>query len=265
VGTPLYQVDAFTSTAFAGNPAAVCLLDEPAEEAWMQAVAAEMNLSETAFVVPAGDGTWGLRWFTPLLEVDLCGHATLATAHVLWEVGRAPAGSTLRFQTRSGVLSAEPREGWIEMDFPSAAPDEAWAPPDLVEALDVQPAHTATNGTDWLVELRSEAEVRAVRPDIRRLSTIRCRGVIVTAPADDASRYDIASRFFAPSAGVAEDPVTGSAHCCLGPWWARRLGRDDLRAVQVSDRGGELRVRVVGDRVALGGSAVTVMRGELLA
>lgn len=261
---PLFQVDAFSSSAFSGNPAAVCLLDEPAEAGWMQAVAAEMNLSETAFAVAQADGAWDLRWFTPTLEVDLCGHATLATAHSLWEVGRAPAGSTIRFQTRSGELTAEQREGWIEMDFPSVPPTEEWAPPDLVEALDVLPMHTATNGTDWLVELRTEAEVRAVRPDIRRLATIQCRGVIVTAAADDGTPADVVSRFFAPSAGVDEDPVTGSAHCCLGPWWAARLGRSELHGLQVSARGGEVRVRVLGDRVAIGGAAVTVTRGELL-
>ncbi|HUF32159.1 MAG TPA: PhzF family phenazine biosynthesis protein [Acidimicrobiales bacterium] len=261
---PLFQVDAFASSFFTGNPAAVCLLDEPAEAGWMQAVAAEMNLSETAFAVPRSDGSWDLRWFTPAIEIDLCGHATLATAHALWESGRALAGGTLRFHTRSGELTAEQREGWIEMDFPSVPPTEEWAPPDLIEALDVQPTHTATNGTDWLVQLRTEAEVRAVRPDIRRLATIQCRGVIVTAEADHDTPADIVSRFFAPSAGVDEDPVTGSAHCCLGPWWSERLGRSELRGLQVSARGGEVRVRVLGDRIALGGSAVTVARGELL-
>jgi PhzF family phenazine biosynthesis protein len=263
VRVPFFQVDAFATEPFCGNPAAVCLLEEAADAEWMQLVAQEMNLSETAFLVAAGDATWDLRWFTPAVEVDLCGHATLATSHVLWEEGHAPPGTTLRFRTRSGELRAEQREGWIEMDFPTAAPTEEWAPPDLVEALDVEPAHTATNGTDWLVELRSEAEVRAVQPDLRRLRTVACRGTIVTAPADEGTPADVVSRFFAPLTGVDEDPVTGSAHCCLGPWWAARTGRDEMVGLQVSARGGEVRVRVLGERVALGGTAVTVVRGVL--
>jgi PhzF family phenazine biosynthesis protein len=265
VSVPLFQVDAFASRRFGGNPAAVCLLDGPADEAWMQAVATEMNLSETAFIHPDGDdGRWNLRWFTPTLEVALCGHATLATAHVLWDEGRAGRGTTIGFATRSGELRCRAAEGLIEMDFPAKRPTESWAPPDLVEALDVQPVHTATDGTDWLVELTCEAEVRAVEPDLRRLATIDCRGTIVTAAADPGTPADVVSRFFAPASGVDEDPVTGSAHCVLGPWWADRFGRDELLALQVSRRGGEVRVRVAGDRVLLGGTAVTVLRGELV-
>jgi PhzF family phenazine biosynthesis protein len=265
VEVPLFQVDAFATRPFAGNPAAVCLLGEPVDDAWMQAFAAEMNLSETAFVLPGTSRSdWHLRWFTPSVEEELCGHATLAAAHVLWQDGRAPVGSALRFQTLSGELGAERRDELIELDFPARPPAEEWAPPDLVEALAVEPTHTATDGRDWLVELRTEAEVRAVTPDIRRLATVNCRGAIVTAPADDGTPADIVSRFFAPAHGVDEDPVTGSAHCCLAPWWAERFHKQELVALQVSERGGEVRVRVAGDRVRISGAAVTVFRGELV-
>lgn len=262
--SPLRQVDAFTGSAFSGNPAAVCLLPAPADPAWMQAVAAEMNLSETAFLVPSGPGSWDLRWFTPSVEVDLCGHATLASAHVLWEEGLDGGAARLSFSTRSGALGACRAGDLIELDFPATPASDAAPPPDLLEGLGVSACRTATNGVDWLVEVDDEAAVRAVDPDGRRLRAIDCRGVVVTAPADATTPADFVSRFFAPGAGVDEDPVTGSAHCMLGPWWAERFGRSDLLAHQVSARGGELRVRVEGDRVALGGRAVTVLRGELL-
>lgn len=271
----LYQVDAFTDRAFAGNPAAVCLLPEPRDERWMQDVAREMNLSETAFVHPRDSGNPGaegfdLRWFTPATEVELCGHATLASAHVLWDAGRLAAGETARFLTRSGWLTAErsrERADEIELDFPAKPlqPVELGdAPPGLFEALGVAPLFLGKSQFDFLVEVESVAAVRALAPDFGRLRSVPVRGVIVTARGDSAP-FDIVSRFFAPGAGVDEDPVTGSAHCTLGPFWSRRLGKDELMAWQASPRGGALRVRVAGDRVKLGGKAVTILKGNLLA
>lgn len=258
------QVDAFTDRAFAGNPAAVCLLAAPRDEGWMQNVAREMNLSETAFLVrrtPAEDG-FDLRWFTPAVEVDLCGHATLASAQVLWEEGHLAAAETARFHTRSGVLTAERRDPWIELDFPSKAATEA-SSPELARALGAVPRYVGRNAFDYLVQVGTEAEVRDLAPDITRLREVVARGIIVTAPADDA-RVDFVSRFFAPRAGVDEDPVTGSAHCCLAPFWADRFDKTELLARQLSPRGGTVRVRVAGDRVILGGQAVTVLKGQLL-
>lgn len=260
------QVDAFvTDGPFTGNPAVVCLLDAPAGEAWMQAVATEMNVSETAFVEePGSDGTRVLRWFTPTVEVELCGHATLATAHILWEQGREDPGRQISFSSRSGrLLASRHDDGSVELDFPASPPTEAWAPPDLVEALGVQPTHTATDGKDWLVELASEWEVRAVRPDLRRLATVPTRGTMITAPAEQGSGADIVTRYFAPAIGIDEEPVTGSSACCLGPWWSARLQRDDLVVRHASRRGGQLRLVVRGDRVSIAGRAVTVVRGEL--
>jgi PhzF family phenazine biosynthesis protein len=262
MGVPIVQVDAFTDRAFAGNPAAVCVLPEPADEGWMQAVAREMNLAETAFLHRQGDG-FALRWFTPAVEVDLCGHATLASAHVLWEDGHLPGGEQARFHTRSGLLTAERHGDQIELDFP-AEPAETVAPPTgLVEALGVTPGYVGRNRLDYLVEVASEELVRGLRPDFTALKRIPTRGVIVTAPAASAE-YDFVSRFFAPRAGIDEDPVTGSAHCCLGPFWQGRLGKDTLIGYQASARGGVVHVRVVPPRVRLGGQAVTVLRGELL-
>jgi len=259
----IVQVDAFTSRPFAGNPAAVCVLDGPRADGWMRAVAREMNLAETAFLVPEADG-WGLRWFTPAVEVDLCGHATLASAHVLFESGLLAPGAEARFHTRSGLLTARRDGDWIEMDFP-AMPATPCAPPaGLLEALG---AHSivavARSRFDYLIELATAAAVRALAPDFHRLRVIEARGVMVTARSDRPA-YDIESRFFAPGSGVDEDPVTGSAHCSLGPWWAPRLGRDALRAYQASARGGLLHVRVRGDRVLLRGQAVTVLEGRIL-
>lgn len=261
VTLPLLQIDAFTDTAFGGNPAAVVLLEDAADAGWMQAVAAEMNLSETAFVAPAGD-RWSLRWFTPTVEVDLCGHATLATAHALWREGRAPAGGTLRFTTRSGELRAVAEGDLIALDLPANPPVEGALEPSLLGAVGVLPTRTATAPGDWVVlEVATEAEVRAATPDLRRLAEHPM--VVLTAPASSAP-YDIASRVFGPKYGIDEDPVTGAAHCILAPWWAPRLGRDELRAAQVSARGGDLRLRLEGDRVRVAGAAVTVVRGELL-
>ena len=260
---PLYQVDAFTDEAFRGNPAAVCLLGEAAPEEWMQRVAAEMNLSETAFLTPRDDG-YRLRWFTPTVEVELCGHATLASAHVLWESGQLRPDDVARFHTRSGLLTAARDEGDITLDFPASPSEDAAAPEGLAEALGVTPRRVARGRYDYLVEVDSGETVRRLAPDFRALGEIEVeRGVIVTAPGADG--VDFVSRFFAPAAGVDEDPVTGSAHCCLGPYWSRRLGRTDLVGYQASERGGTVRVAVCGDRVLLGGRAVTVFRGELLA
>ena len=261
MGLPLIHVDAFTDTPFAGNPAAVCLLDRPREPGWMQAVAAEMNLPETAFVVAEANG-FGLRWFTPTIEVDLCGHATLAAAHALWQERRLPSDATARFHTRSGVLTAARRDAWIELDFPAEPAAAAEPPTALTAALGVTAKWTGRNRLDWLVEVDGAATVRALTPDLTRLATVPTRGVIVTAAADDA-RFDFVSRFFAPRAGIPEDPVTGSAHCCLGPFWMSRLGRTELTGYQASPRGGIVRVRCTGDRTLLAGMAVTVLRGEL--
>jgi predicted PhzF superfamily epimerase YddE/YHI9 len=262
MSVPLYQVDAFTGVPFAGNPAAVCLLEGPREEAWMQNVAREMNLSETAFLHPRDDG-FALRWFTPAVEVDLCGHATLASAHVLWETGRLAADQRARFHTRSGPLGAGRRGGWIELDFPATPPTPAAPPAGLEEALGARALHVAKSRFDYLVEVDSEEAVRRLRPDLVRLGTLPARGVMVTSLAAGAG-YDFVSRFFAPQSGVPEDPVTGSAHCCLTPFWSARLGKLEMTARQLSARGGEIRVRLAGDRVILGGQAVTVLRGELV-
>ncbi len=228
----------------------------------MERVAAEMNLAETAFLLPRPDG-YGLRWFTPTVEVDLCGHATLAAAHVLWEVGRLEPAATARFWTRSGWLSATRSGAWIELDFPAEAAQPSAAPRSLLEALAIaSPRFVGRNRFDYLVEVESEAAVRAVQPDFRALAAVEARGVIVTAAAA-TNDYDFVSRFFAPASGIDEDPVTGSAHCCLGPFWGARLGKNALVGYQASRRGGFVRVRLVGERVFLGGQAITVFRGEL--
>jgi PhzF family phenazine biosynthesis protein len=258
----LIQIDAFTDTPFCGNPAAVCLLDGERASEWMQNVASEMNLSETAFLLRQSDG-WSLRWFTPTVEVDLCGHATLASAHALWEERLLGPSETARFHTRSGLLTADQREGWIELNFPTTREQPCAAPAALLEALGVRtPRYVGRNKFDYIVELRSEEEVRALRPDHAALRTIPVRGVIVTSRAPNGE-YDFVSRFFAPGSGIDEDPVTGSAHCCLAPFWAERLQKSDFVAYQASRRGGMLRVRLEGDRVKLAGHAVTVLRGEL--
>jgi predicted PhzF superfamily epimerase YddE/YHI9 len=257
-----WQVDAFTNRPFGGNPAAVCWLEHPADDRWMQSVAAEMNLSETAFVRPL-EHDYELRWYTPTVEVDLCGHATLATAHALWHSKLVPPDEPLRFQTRSGRLTCRRDGRFIELDFPASIPVEAPPPPGLLEAMGVRPLFAARTQFDFLIALESEEAVRNVRPDYVRLGEIPVRGVIVTAPSADP-QFDFASRFFAPAVGVNEDPVCGSAHCALAPYWAGRLGRRDLLAHQVSAREGVLRLKWRDDRVLLGGEAVTVWQGELL-
>ena len=228
----------------------------------MQKVAREMNLSETAFLVPDSQG-FGLRWFTPTVEVDLCGHATLASAHMLWEAGRVAAESMIRFATRSGVLTAARRGQWIELDFPVMRAEPSEPPPGLIEALAVSPTYVGRNRFDYLVEVDGERTVRELTPDFALLRKIPVRGVSVTSVSDDP-RFDFVSRFFAPGSGIDEDPVTGSAHCCLAPFWSARLGATSLTGYQASSRGGVVRVRLEGDRVALGGQAVTVLRGHLV-
>jgi PhzF family phenazine biosynthesis protein len=262
----LYQVDAFTDHPFAGNPAAVCLLPEPRDARWMQDVAREMNLSETAFLDPFDgiEGGFNLRWFTPAIEVELCGHATLASAHVLWATGRLAAGETARFHTLSGLLTAEQRGEWISLDFPARRVEEVEPPAGLLAALGAEPRFVGKSRYDYFVEVASEEAVRALAPDFQALKSLPVRGVIVTARSS-AAPFDFVSRFFAPGSGVDEDPVTGSAHCTLGPYWAGRLEKEEFLAYQASARGGVVKVRVEGDRVKLGGQAVMVLRGSLLA
>jgi len=258
------QVDAFTNRPFSGNPAGVCILSTPADPSWMLNVAREMNLAETAFLVKQRDG-YDLRWFTPVVEVDLCGHATLASAHVLWEDGDLKPDAQARFHTKSGLLTADRRDGLIELDFPATPASAAPPPAGLIEALGAKAQFVGRSKFDYLVELESESAVRRLDPDMSAIARVEARGVIVTSRADKKSEYDFVSRFFAPQSGVPEDPVTGSAHCALTPYWSAKLGKTELRAFQASPRGGELRLRLAGDRVRIGGQAVTVLRGELTA
>ncbi|PPR18130.1 MAG: putative isomerase YddE [Alphaproteobacteria bacterium MarineAlpha9_Bin7] len=265
--TVLCIVDAFTNVRFAGNPAAVCLLSENVETTWMQNVAKEMNLSETAFMSQRSEGLkdgFDLRWFTPLAEVDLCGHATLAGAHILWERGILPKLNKALFHTRSGVLTAKISDGWIEMDFPALVAKTVPSPPNFQSVLAFDPVWVGWNGMDYLVELSSPANVRDLAPDYTVLSKLDTRGIIVTARSEGESDVDFVSRFFAPRYGIKEDPVTGSAHCSLGPYWASKLDRNELVGRQLSSRGGDVRVLVDGTRVRLSGKAVTVLRGELV-
>lgn len=285
---PVMVVDAFTSEPFHGNPAGVVLLERPRSESWMQAFAAEMKHAETAFLVPE-EGGFHLRWFTPVREVDLCGHATLASAHALWETGTLQPGHEARFRTRSGMLGAKQTDAGIEMDFPACPPKpvEECLPDsdqgtDLVgevaakamggavcelifKGLRARGGFVGYNGIDYLVELGSEAEVRGLKPDFGTLAKLETRGVIATGPAEEGKRHHFVSRFFAPAFGIDEDPVTGSAHCALGPFWAEKLGKKDLVGHQLSPRGGIVKVSVRGDRVALIGKAVTVIRGTIAA
>jgi PhzF family phenazine biosynthesis protein len=263
MNVPLYHIDAFTDRPFSGNPAAVCLLPGPADALWMQRVAAEMNLSETAFLWREAED-FRLRWFTPTIEVDLCGHATLAAAHLLWEAGELPPEVPARFDTRSGLLTAMRKGNWIELDFPSEPALPASAPEGLIEALGVMPQYVGRNRFDYLVEVDSEETVRGLAPDLPRLAKVSARGVMVTSRSS-YPQYDFVSRFFAPASGIDEDPVTGSAHCCLGPFWRERLHKDELVGYQASARGGIVRVRPAGERIYLNGQAVTVFRGTLVA
>ena len=255
------RVNSFTDQPFSGNPATVCFLAEPSSEDWMQSVAAEMNTGGTAFLTESG-GEFGLRFFTPAVEVELSGHTTLAAAHALWEEGLLPSNAPARFQTKAGPLGAERRGKWIELDFPSEPQEATDSPADLEDALGIPAHYVGRNRFDYLVEVDSEEALRQMRPDFPLLATIPTRGVMVTS-ASGTRGYDFVSRFFAPRAGLPEDQVTGSAHCCLGPFWMERLGKKELLAYQASRRGGSLRVRVEGERVKLAGQAVTVLRGNL--
>ncbi|HEV7279652.1 MAG TPA: PhzF family phenazine biosynthesis protein [Pirellulaceae bacterium] len=267
---PLLQIDAFADRPFAGNSAAVCLLEQETPEAWMQAFAAEMNLAETAYVRPLPPDDRGkryeLRWFTPEVEAPLCGHATLATAHALWSEGRAAGGESIRFVTKSGELSAARDGDLIELDFPATPAARCDADPALLAALGIEKVLFAgrTSVEDTLLVLESAEQVRSLRPDFARLAKLPGRGVMATAPSDEEP-YDFVSRFFAPAVGIDEDPVTGSAHCGLGPYWAQRLGKQQLVGRQLSRRGGTVRVRLAGDRVKLGGRAITIFRGSVSA
>jgi len=259
---PFFLVDAFTAEPFAGNPAAVYLLDRWRDDAWLQRVAREMNQSETAFLVRDGGG-FHLRWFTPLIEVDLCGHATLASAHALWSSGAAERHQPIAFSTRSGPLIATEAGQLIELDFPLLPEEPTAAPPGLAQALGVAPIYVGKSRHDLIVQVASEDEVRSARPNFTQLAEVASRGVIITAQSGDQA-FDFVSRFFAPAAGINEDPVTGSAHCLLADFWGQRLGKNSLRAFQASTRGGVVQVRVAGQRAILGGQAVMVARGELL-
>lgn len=253
-----YQIDAFAARVFKGNPAAVVPLDAWLEDRILQAIAEENNLSETAFFVPSPTG-FHLRWFTPVAEVDLCGHATLATAHVLFEIlgYRQPV---IAFQTRSGELLVERQGSWLVMDFPAAPPQSCVAPDALIEGLGYQPVETLA-AADYVCVFESDEQVRAVVPNFETLRRLDRRGVIVTARGQDV---DFVSRFFAPKFGIPEDPVTGSAHCELAPYWAARLGKNRLSARQVSKRGGEIECELQGDRVKLAGRAITFMEAEIM-
>lgn len=258
------QVDAFTNTQFTGNPAAVCILASPQSEEWMQKVAQEMNLSETAFLVKQDDG-FNLRWFTPMVEVPLCGHATLASAHVLWSDGHLLPDEVARFYTKSGVLIAKLQINWIELDFPVNHSQPIEAPAELSQILGVPYKSVYQNSLGYLVEVESEELVREMQPNFQQMKTLPVSKVIVTSIAKSGSEYDFVSRFFAPDVGIDEDPVTGSAHCCLAPFWRNKLQKDKFLAYQASSRGGVVKVHYPGEsHVFIAGQAVTVMRGELI-
>ncbi len=258
----IYQVDAFADKPFSGNPAAVCMLQESLDDELMQHIAAEMNLSETAFLMKEDDG-YRLRWFTPAYEVDLCGHATLASAHTLWETGLLGEDETARFHSRSGLLQARKVEAGIELDFPSQPPWRVEVPLKLLQSLDVEPVFGGYNGSDYIIVVDNQRIVEQLNPDFRMMGEVKMRGVIVTAPGREAG-MDFISRFFAPSAGIDEDPVTGSAHCCLAPYWAEKLEKTSMQARQISPRGGNVHVRLENDRVFLTGKATMIMEGKLL-
>ncbi|MGC1305738.1 MAG: PhzF family phenazine biosynthesis protein [Phormidesmis sp.] len=276
MGLPIVQVDAFTHKPFAGNPAAVCVMDAPLDEGLMQAIAAEMNLSETAFLHPI-EGGYSLRWFTPATEVDLCGHATLASAHVLWSEGHLPANQPARFNTRSGWLRAKKDGDWIEMDFPAQPVRSAHVMPQLISALccggDIRAV--AKNNIRYLIEVYSEKVLRGLQPNFDEIKKLPVQGIIVTAPADSEAS-DFVSRYFAPAVGINEDPVTGSAHTSLAPYWQEKLGKSEMLAQQVSARGGTIRVKCLlansngtdaaaeENRVLISGQAITTLKGELL-
>lgn len=257
------QVDAFTNIPFKGNPAAVCVLDDPQSESWMQNVAKEMNLSETAFLVKQDDG-FNLRWFTPTVEVPLCGHATLASAHVLWSQGHLLPNQEARFYTKSGILVAKLENDWIRLDFPVNISQSVELFPELSQVLGVTCKSVVQNSLGYLVEVESEQLVREMQPNFQQMKTLTKADIIVTSIANSDSEYDFVSRFFAPGLGIDEDPVTGAAHCCLAPFWRNKLGKDEFLAYQASSRGGVVKVYYPGaNRVFISGQAVTVMQGKL--
>ncbi|NHN34233.1 PhzF family phenazine biosynthesis protein [Paenibacillus agricola] len=261
----IYTVDTFTSTAFSGNPAAVCILEAfPEDDHWLQQIAAEMNLSETAFLCAMDNGSYRLRWFTPVAEVDLCGHATLASAQVLWESGAAYGVDLLRFHTKSGVLTAKRLDNGIELNFPAEPPVPCDAPPQLAQALgNSQPVAVCRNRLDYIVELASEKEVRELKPDFRALAELPSRGLLVTGPSEHPD-YDFVARCFFSPVGVDEDPVTGSAYCALAPYWKDKLGKSTLSAIQLSARGGAVKLQAANNRVLIQGQAVIVIKGLLV-
>lgn len=252
----IYQVDSFTSKPFSGNPAGVCILDNPADESWMRNIAAEMNLSETAFLYPEKEG-YHLRWFTPEAEVELCGHATLASAHILFEKGIVPGNQLITFYTLSGELYAKKNNNKVELNFPATPPVESAPPDGLIDALGLEPEFIGKNKFDVFVVVSSEDTVRQLKPKLEIIKKYKYRGVIVTSQSD-GNPYDTVSRYFAPAVGIDEDPVTGSAHCTVGPYWSEKLGKDNLFCYQASKRGGELEITINDDRVILAGNAVTV-------
>lgn len=261
MGIQVFHVDAFSSRPFGGNPAGVCILTEPRSYLWMQRVAEEMNLPETTFLRQEEEG-FNLRWFTPSVEVELSGHGTLASAHVLWELGLLKENEKAHFSTLSGWLHASKHDGWIEVDFPAEPEEEAVAPSEMVRALDVPVQYVGLNRLDYLVELESETAVRMIKPDVELLKHLPVRAIIVTAPSS-SPEYDYVSRFFAPGIGINEDPVTGSSHCSLGPYWSKKLGKKELIAYQASRREGVVKIRIEHERVFVGGQAVTIFSGEL--
>lgn len=260
MGSKIFTVDAFTDKPFSGNPAGVCILSGEHEEVWMQSVAREMNLSETAFLKKSDNG-YNLRWFTPKVEVDLCGHATLASAHILFEKGYLKREEPAIFHTRSGPLTATSKESWIELDFPKQSVTPISPPTGLVESLGVKPKFVGKNVLYYFVEVESEGIVRDLKPNYAQLASVSVNAVAVTSKATTPG-FDFVSRFFAPAFGIDEDPVTGSSHCGLGPFWEERLHKSELTAYQASPRGGVIHVRVLSNRVFLGGSAVTILEGE---
>ncbi len=259
---PIYLVDAFAERPFSGNPAAICILDAPMPESLMQTIAMEMNQAETAFVAKRADGSFDLRWFTPTVEVDLCGHATLASAFVLWHTGMLTADATAHFHTRSGLLTATKNQDGITLDFPAEVVS-AIVMPQIAAAIDVPVKFVGKNRIAYFAEIESETAVRNFTPDLRRIADLGMRGLIITAQADTTAEYDFVSRFFAPAAGIDEDPATGSAHCGLAPYWRDKLGREALVGYQASPRGAIIRTLCRDSRVLLTGNVVLTLTGTL--